>query len=83
MFIQNEKNGIVWRATLAIAAGILLGGGAARVENQACAKLETPPAHCLTEAPKVRIANGMVGGMFASGGALLLIELWGKVQKAD
>ena len=74
---------MVWKATLALAAGILLGGGAARVENQACANLKTPPAHCLTEAPRVRIANGMVSGVFASGGALLFIELWGKVQKVD
>jgi hypothetical protein len=83
MFIQDKKNAMVWRATLAIAAGILLGGGAARVENQTCVNAEAPPAHCLTEVPGVRVAHGMVGGVFASGGGLLMIELWGRLQKDE
>lgn len=83
MFIQEEKNRAIWRVTLGIACGILLGGVASSVENQACTKSEAPPAYCLTEEPQVRVVNGMMGGAFASGGALLLIELWGRLQKSD
>jgi hypothetical protein len=81
MFIQREKNRLLWAATVVLGAGILLGGGAARVESQACNTLEVLPEHCLTEAPKVRVAHGMLGGAFASGSALLMIELWGKFSK--
>lgn len=81
MFIQREKNSLVWGATLVLGMGILLGGGAARVENQACTTSENLPGHCLTEAPKVRVAHGMLGGAFASGGALLMIELLGRFPK--
>jgi hypothetical protein len=81
MFIQREKNSLVWGATLVLGMGILLGGGAARVENQACITSETLPGHCLTEAPKVRVAQGMFGGVFASGGALLMIDLLGRLSK--
>ncbi|PSN16439.1 hypothetical protein C7293_02730 [filamentous cyanobacterium CCT1] len=83
MFIQRERNTMLWRATLAIAAGILLGGSAARVENQSCNQSEGLPGYCLTETSRARVANGMVGGAFASGGALLMIELWGKFRKPD
>jgi hypothetical protein len=79
MFIQNKTTGMVWRTTLAIAVGILLGGGTARVENLACGQ-ETPPGYCLTETLTARVANGMVGGACASGGALLMIELWRRMQ---
>lgn len=74
---------MLWRATLAIALGILLGGGAARVENQVCAKSETPSDSCLMETPRVRVVHGMVGGVFASSGAMIMIELWGRFQKVD
>ncbi len=83
MFIQREKNTLLWRATLAIGAGILLGGSAARVENQACITSGAQPGYCLTEAPRVRVADGMAGGAFASGGALLMIELQGRFRKSD
>jgi hypothetical protein len=83
MFIQEKRNRLVWRVTLGISAGILLGGAAANVENRACAKLETPPGQCLTGTPRIRIANGMFSGAFASSGALLMIELLGKSQKLD
>lgn len=81
MFIQREKNRLVWAATLVLGAGILLGGGAARVEGQVCNTSKALPEHCLTVAPKVRVAHGMLGGAFASGGALLMIELLGKFSK--
>ncbi len=81
MFIQREKNSMVWGITLAIGAGVLLGGGAARVENQACSESETLTGYCFTEAPKVEVAEGMIGGAFASGGALMMIELWGRFSK--
>jgi len=81
MFIQREKTRLVWAATLVLGAGILLGGGAARVESQVCNTSKALPEHCLTEAPKVRVANGMLGGAFASGGALLMIELLGRFSK--
>jgi len=71
---------MVWRTTLAIALGILLGRAAARVENLACGQ-EAPPGYCLTETPTARIASGMVGGACASGSALLMIELWRRVQR--
>ncbi|WP_017298678.1 hypothetical protein [Nodosilinea nodulosa] len=80
MFIQREKNNLLWGATLAIGAGILLGGGAARVQNQACNQAHTIPGYCLSQPPSVRVARGMVGGAFASGGALIMIEL-GKLSK--
>jgi len=83
MFIQEDRNRMVWRATLAIAVGILLGGGAASFETQACAKPDNAATYCLTEEPQTRVANGMVGGAFASGGALLMIELWARLQKSD
>jgi len=83
MFIQHEKTGLLWRVTLAISAGIILGGSAASVENRACAKAETPPAYCLTEMPRVRIAHGMVGGVFASAGAVLMIECWERFRNSD
>jgi hypothetical protein len=81
MFIQREKNRLVWAATLVLGAGIILGGGAARVEGKACNTSQALPEHCLTEAPKVRVAHGMLGGAFASGGALLTIELLGRLRK--
>jgi len=80
MFIQDKTTCMVWRTTLAIALGILLGGAAARVENLACGQ-EAPPGYCLTETPTARIASGMVGGACASGSALLMIELWRRVQR--
>jgi hypothetical protein len=80
MFVQNKRNRIVWRATLAISAGILLGGGAASMESHACVGSERPPTYCLTENPKTRVARGMVSGVFASAGALLMIELWANMQ---
>jgi hypothetical protein len=83
MIIQDKTTCLVWRMTLAIAAGILLGGVAARVENRVCAGSETPPGYCLTETSHVRVANGMVGGACASGGALLMIELWSRLQRDD
>jgi hypothetical protein len=83
MFIQKSKNRIVWQATLGLAAGILLGGGAASLENQVCVNSEQPSSHCLTESPRVRVMEGMVSGAFASGGALLLIELWRRGQPLD
>ena len=81
MFIQREKNRLVWAATLVLGAGILLGGSAAQVEGQVCNTSKVLPEHCLTTAPKVRVAHGMLGGAFASGGALLMIELLGKFSK--
>ena len=80
MFIQREKNVMLWGTTLAISVGILLGGGAARAKNQACTQSQTMPGHCLSESPKMQVAQGMLGGAFASGGALLMIEL-GKIGK--
>lgn len=74
---------MIWRATLAIAVGLLLGGAAARLETQSCVRPETTDATCLTETPQVRVVNGMVSGAFASGGALVLIELWGRFQDLD
>ncbi|MGG6239069.1 hypothetical protein ACQ4N7_10560 [Nodosilinea sp. AN01ver1] len=74
---------MLWKATLAIGAGILLGGSAARVENQACIKSGAQPMYCLTAAPRVRVASGMASGAFASGGAVLMIELWGRLRKPD
>jgi hypothetical protein len=82
MFIQHEKTGLLWRVTLAISAGIILGGSAASVENRVCAKSEAPSASCLTEIPRVRVAHGMVGGMFASAGAMLMIEGWERFRNA-
>lgn len=81
MFVQDKRNGLLWRLTLAIAAGMLLGGGTARLETRACSAPEAPPTYCLTETPKARIAQGMVNGVFASAGALIMIELWAKMQK--
>lgn len=81
MFIQREKNGLLWGATLVLGLGILLGGGTARVENQACSQVKTLPGYCLTEAPKVRVAHGMLSGAFASGGALLMLELLRRLPK--
>ncbi|HZG37710.1 MAG TPA: hypothetical protein VEZ50_03430 [Nodosilinea sp.] len=81
MFIKREKNVLVWGATLVLSVGVLLGGGAARVETEACSTSETLPGHCLTEAPKVRVAHGMLGGAFASGGALMMIELLRKFPR--
>ena len=81
MFIQRERNSLLWRATLAIAAGILLGGSAARVEDQACSEPGALPKYCLMETSRARVTDGMVGGAFASGGALLMIELWGRFRK--
>ncbi|MBE9156885.1 hypothetical protein IQ265_08585 [Nodosilinea sp. LEGE 06152] len=74
---------MLWRATLAIGAGILLGGSAARVEDQACAQPGAMPRYCLMETSRARVADGMVGGAFASGSALLMIELWGRFRKPD
>lgn len=79
MFIQHEKNVLLWGTTLAIGVGIILGGGAARVKSQACDKPQALPGYCL-KAPKIQVAQGMVSGAFASGGALLMIEL-GKMAK--
>ncbi|PZU99199.1 MAG: hypothetical protein DCF32_18765 [Leptolyngbya sp.] len=79
MFIQHEKNVLLWSATLAVGVGILLGGGAARVKSQSCGKPQAVPGYCL-ESPRIQVAQGMVGGAFASGGALLMIEL-GKMAK--
>jgi hypothetical protein len=81
MFIQHEKNRLVWGATLVLGMGVLLGGGAARIENQACGTSEALPGYCLTAAPKVRVAHGMLGGAFASGGALVMIDLLGRFPK--
>ncbi|WP_035992626.1 hypothetical protein [Leptolyngbya sp. KIOST-1] len=81
MFIQREKNRLLWGATVVLGMGIILGGGAARVEGRACNTTENSPGHCLTEAPKVRVAHGMLSGAFASGGALLTIGLLDKLQK--
>lgn len=80
MFIQPERTSLVWGATLAIGVGILLGGSAARAQNHACSQTQTLPGHCLSESPRVRVVHGMAGGAFASGGALMMIEL-GKVLK--
>ncbi|MBD2112604.1 MULTISPECIES: hypothetical protein [Cyanophyceae] len=80
MFIQREKNVMLWGTTLALSVGILLGGGAARAKNQACSQSQTLPGYCLNESPRMRVAQGMLGGAFASGGALLMIEL-GKISK--
>jgi hypothetical protein len=80
MFIQREKNVMLWGATLVISTGILLGGGAARAKNQACTQSQTMPGHCLSKSPKMRVAQGMLAGAFASGGALMMIEL-GKISK--
>ncbi|MBD1874730.1 hypothetical protein H6F75_14670 [Nodosilinea sp. FACHB-131] len=80
MFIQREKNVMLWGATLVISTGILLGGGAARAKNQACAQSQIMPGHCLSESPKMQVAQGMLAGAFASGGALMMIEL-GKIAK--
>ncbi|MGB3201972.1 MAG: hypothetical protein WBA99_13795 [Nodosilinea sp.] len=80
MFIQPEKTRLVWGATLAIGVGILLGGGAARVKTEACSQPQTQSGYCLGESPQVHVAEGMLGGAFASGGALLMIEL-GKLSK--
>jgi hypothetical protein len=80
MFIQHEKNVMLWGTTLAIGVGILLGGGAARAQNQACSQSQAIPGYCLNKSPRVRVAEGMVGGAFASGGALMMIEL-GKLTK--
>lgn len=82
MFIQEEKTRKVWGMTLGVAAGILLGGSVASVENRVCAASIMPAETCLA-APKVRVMNGMVGGAFAAGGALLLLELWSRVQTDD
>ncbi|MFQ4139157.1 hypothetical protein PGN35_022875 [Nodosilinea sp. PGN35] len=75
MFIQHEKNCIVWGATLAIGAGVLLGGGAARVKTQTCNQPQALSRYCLSESPRVRVAHGMASGAFAGGGALLMIGL--------
>jgi hypothetical protein len=80
MFIQREKNNLVWGATLAIGVGILLGGGAARVQNQACSHTYEQPGYCFNQSPRLRVARGMVGGAFASGSALVAIEL-GRLSK--
>lgn len=83
MFIQEDKTRRVWGVTLGLAAGLLLGGSVASVENRACAQSDTPAGYCLTETPQVRVVNGMVGGAFAAGGALLMLELWGRSQRSN
>jgi len=83
MFIRDSRNRLVWSATLAIAVGILLGGGTARWENRACTQSEMPATYCVTEVPEVRVVRGMVGGALASGGALLAISLWARLQNRE
>lgn len=80
MFIQPEKSRLVWGATLVIGIGILLGGGAARFKTQTCNQPQTQSGYCLSESPRIRVAEGMISGAFASGSALMMIEL-GKLSK--
>jgi len=83
MFIQEDKTRRVWGMTLGIAAGILLGGSVASVENRACTTSATPAGDCFTQTPQAKVLHGMVGGAFAAGGALLLIDLWGRLQNSN
>jgi len=82
MFIQEDRTRRVWGMTVGIAAGILLGGSVASVENRTCAISATPTEDCFTATPQARVLNGMVGGAFAAGGALLVIDLWGRWQNS-
>lgn len=83
MFIQENKTRTLWGVTLGLSAGILLGGSVASWENRACTQAGEPAAYCFAATPKVRVVQGMVRGAFASGGAVLMIHVWGRSQNAD